>query len=701
MKDIALYHQFFNPEDSKKPYDNLSNYIEDMFCMLDGYLYAAHILNQSETVETDSLVEDMKRVEAQIESRRNISQNHLISIEKTLSLTRFDRFLLIMALSNSHLTSYGMYYESLYHYYDMGKPSKGFAVYLYQIFNELSAVQMQQLKYGHDAVSRYFLKSGLNPKEGLLLEEELMQCILEEGKGKQVSNEYFYLIRPEENIAQTLHKEILNKLVRIWLSSGEAHGIVWISGAKGSGKKHIVRSFSAQTGKNIIYCNVDSFMQLSPPETEDKLNKLYLYALSLEGEICFKLSENSDSEEQVMVLQKILDGLDGINGIKKRFRFYLILTQSKEDSLLADRHNMIHFEIPPLSIYERKQLWTEFSKDISYEKNIDLEKVAAQYTARPGDIKKIIAAARLYAIGEGKEAIGEDELSKASMIAFAIKQGQNKQLGNMVERITTVYRWEDFVVSETLREQLIQICNQVKFRGIVEEEWGFGKKLAYGRGISVLFYGSPGTGKTMAAQVVANELGMELYRIDISGLSSKYIGETEKNISDLFKLAEYRNAILFFDEADAIFAKRSTVKSSNDRSANSVTAHLLQKLENYEGISILATNLLESVDDAFKRRIRFILQFEYPTAPMRLRLYQKILPESARCDTELDFEYYAEAFELSGSNIKEIMVNAAFMAAGNQEGISNKYMIQAIKQNYLKYGKILTDEDFAYLIEAQ
>lgn len=280
----------------------------------------------------------------------------------------------------------------------------------------------------------------------------------------------------------------------------------------------------------------------------------------------------------------------------------------------------------------------------------------------------------------------------------AYRLGQQSRLNQIATRIDASYTWEDLIVCASLKKQLTRLSGQIRFQEVVEEQWGFIEKLPYGKGISVMFGGPPGTGKTMAAQIMANELEMELYRIDLSMVYNKYIGETEKNISELFENAKNMNAILFFDEADALFAKRSDVKSSNDRNANGVTAHLLQKMEDYDGVVILATNLPQSLDDAFRRRIKFIIQFDYPDEALRLKLYQTILPKKAVCGEVLDFAYYARHFEMSGSSIKEVLVNAAYIAAEEGGGgIRNKHLIEAICQNYSKYGKVLTKEEFGYL----
>lgn len=258
----------------------------------------------------------------------------------------------------------------------------------------------------------------------------------------------------------------------------------------------------------------------------------------------------------------------------------------------------------------------------------------------------------------------------------------SKMLGTYAVRINSVFTWDDLVVEDGVRCQMEHICNQIKYRSIVADDWDFYKKSPYGRGICALFYGSPGTGKTMAVQVIANELGLDLYRIDLSQMVSKYIGETEKNISSLFERAKDINALLFFDEADAFFAKRSDVSDSNDRNANAETAHLLQKLEEYEGITILATNLKENIDEAFRRRIRFMIHFRLPDANVRRTLWHKMFPPQAPLEEDVDLDFFAEQFELSGSAIKEIVFNAAYMAAAEHGSIGNRHIIEALKLNF-------------------
>ena len=218
-------------------------------------------------------------------------------------------------------------------------------------------------------------------------------------------------------------------------------------------------------------------------------------------------------------------------------------------------------------------------------------------------------------------------------------------------------------------------------------EWGFAKKLSYGLGITALFSGGSGTGKTMAAEVIANALGLDLYRIDLAQVVSKYIGETEKNLDKVFTAAANANAILFFDEADALFGKRSEVKDSHDRYANLEISYLLQKMEQYEGIAILATNLSENLDQAFTRRLAFSVHFPFPDESARLQLWARAWPQAVPASESVDRSLLARELKLSGGNIKNIALGAAFRAAGNGGTIDLAHMNQAVRRELQKLGR--------------
>ena len=239
-------------------------------------------------------------------------------------------------------------------------------------------------------------------------------------------------------------------------------------------------------------------------------------------------------------------------------------------------------------------------------------------------------------------------------------------------------------------------CDRYRLKNRVGLKWGLKKKNAYGNGVSVLLYGPPGTGKTMAAQVIANELGLPLYRVDISRIFSKYIGETEKNLSVIFDAAKKTNVILFFDEADALFAKRTEVNDSNDKYSNSETAYLLQKIEEYDGMSLLATNYYHNFDMAFVRRITYAVRMESPDEEARLELWTTILPKETELEEGIDFELFANRFELSGSNIKAILYSAAYMAGIENRPVGASHIVRAMQYEFWKLGKMIDRSDFGF-----
>ncbi|MCC6420066.1 MAG: ATP-binding protein, partial [Gemmataceae bacterium] len=217
-----------------------------------------------------------------------------------------------------------------------------------------------------------------------------------------------------------------------------------------------------------------------------------------------------------------------------------------------------------------------------------------------------------------------------------------------------------------------------------------------GRGVSALFSGPSGTGKTLAAEVIAHELGLDLYRIDLSTVVSKYIGETERNLERVFSAAENANVILFFDEADAIFGRRSEVRDSHDRYANLEISYLLQRMEQYEGLAILATNLRENLDPAFVRRLHAIVTFSLPDEAQRRQLWRNHLPAAAPCEADLDLGHLAARFRLSGASIKNCTLAAAFLAAADEAPIGMAHLLRAVQREHQKMGRVLSDADLAW-----
>jgi AAA+ superfamily predicted ATPase len=268
------------------------------------------------------------------------------------------------------------------------------------------------------------------------------------------------------------------------------------------------------------------------------------------------------------------------------------------------------------------------------------------------------------------------------------------QVGRFAIRIEPRYTWTDIVLPQEKANQLRKIAAWMKYRRQVHRDWGFGEKLSRGKGLNVLFTGPSGTGKTMAAEVLAAELQLDLYQIDLSSVVSKYIGETEKNLSAIFREAEQSQALLFFDEADALFGKRTEVKDAHDRYANIEVNYLLQRVEQYEGVVILATNLQQNLDDAFLRRMQEVLEFPFPDDVLRERIWRGHLPTNAPRETDIDFSFLAQKFKMTGGNIKNIVLGAAFLAAQDSKPISMSHLILSTKAEYQKEGKLAIKTDF-------
>ncbi|MCA9936160.1 MAG: ATP-binding protein [Anaerolineales bacterium] len=298
---------------------------------------------------------------------------------------------------------------------------------------------------------------------------------------------------------------------------------------------------------------------------------------------------------------------------------------------------------------------------------------------------------------ESEERDDEDKASLHNQLWDACLANTRPRLDLLAQRLDAKATWEDIVLPDEIEALLKQIVSQVKQRSTVYDTWEFRRKMNRGLGISALFAGESGTGKTMAAEVLANALHLNLYRIDLSAVVSKYIGETEKNLRRLFDAAEDGGAILFFDEADALFGKRSEVKDSHDRYANIEVNYLLQRMEAYRGLAILATNMKSSLDQAFVRRLRFIVNFAFPNEAQRKEIWEKVFPEKMREDKLVALDYGRLArFNLAGGSIHNIALNAAFLAAAAGESVNMAHVLTAARAEFRKLERPIREADFQW-----
>jgi AAA+ superfamily predicted ATPase len=340
-----------------------------------------------------------------------------------------------------------------------------------------------------------------------------------------------------------------------------------------------------------------------------------------------------------------------------------------------------------LACADRAAIWRDAAAQRGLEIQGDsLEAVADRFVLTPGQIEQAVDAVA------SKPANG---LDPAAWLEAARSQSDHS-LGQLAAKVRLAHGWRDLVLPAATLRHLKQITAAVRHRRRVYEDWGFERRVSLGKGLKLLFSGPSGTGKTMTASVMAQDLGLDLYKIDLSRIVSKYIGETEKNLDRIFLAAECSNAIVFFDEADALFGKRSEVKDAHDRYANVEVAYLLQKLEEHDGVVILATNLNKNIDEAFARRMHYVVRFPLPDAPDRERLWRGMFPAEAPLAADIDFEFVSTQFSFTGGEIKNIALDAAFRAAADGGIVTMAHMMRALAQQLMKEGRNPTVADFRH-----
>jgi hypothetical protein len=313
--------------------------------------------------------------------------------------------------------------------------------------------------------------------------------------------------------------------------------------------------------------------------------------------------------------------------------------------------------------------------------------VACQPGLTPGMIERAAAEVAGRAVASGLDGVSDDHLRMAVRNQVALG------LAGVARRVSSAMDWDDFVLPNDTLERLEDIIVHMRYSDRVFDEWGFAGRFPYGKGLLCLFSGPPGTGKTMAAGVIAREIGVDLFQVDLSAVVSKWIGETEKTLARIFDEAQRARAALLFDEADSLFGRRTEQKTSTDRYGNLEVNYLLQRVETYEGLVILTSNFEQNIDEAFKRRLRFSIHFPFPNAEARARIWQVLLPSEADVADDIDFEEVAERFELAGGNIKNAVLRAAFDAAQSECAIGREQLIRAALEEYRGMGKLVRDED--------
>lgn len=468
------------------------------------------------------------------------------------------------------------------------------------------------------------------------------------------------------------HRALAERIAAVWArSDGEALPAIQLCGAATAGKPGIAAAACGRLGLQLY--RMPTSVLPSAPHEFDVLLRLWARESVLSGAVLLLDAEQLDPEDaaRATLVRRFVEETGGP-----------LLVASRE-RLEVPRRPPIAFDVTRPTRPEQHGLWTETLGPDAALLNGELDRITAQFDLSAPDIR----AAGLRVAGTAGDAGGETRSALWEVCRIQARQG----LEGHARCIEPTATWDDLVLPEAQRDILHTIEAHVRNRFRVHETWGFAARSSRGLGITALFSGPSGTGKTLAAEVLAHALELDLYHVDLSSVVSKYIGETEKNLRRVFDAAEAGGAVLLFDEADALFGRRSEVKDSHDRYANLEVSYLLQRMEAYRGLAILTTNLESALDDAFERRLRFRVAFPFPDADHRAAIWRRVFPPETPT-RGLDPEKLAR-LDATGGTIRNIALHAAFLAAEAGEPVGMAHVKDAARRVYAQLEKLLTDRE--------
>ncbi len=458
--------------------------------------------------------------------------------------------------------------------------------------------------------------------------------------------------------------------------------LIQLAGEEGSGRRFLVRQACHTANLPLLLVDYRAIAGRSLQELRAISHAVRREAMLSRAGVCF-VSVNGDtchSESELRAFERdFLQTLYSLNT-----PIFVCTDHSTQLIALLSRY-VERLDLPVLHRDERIALWQGYCGELGLSGMVDCEAAGSKFHLTPLEICKAVKRLAHRFIGTP---FSEAEVSSAC------NQVLPPPASGSIKLIDARYTLDDLKLPDEQKRKLLNICSHVRHQRLVYDQWAMESRYAYGKNVSALFVGPPGTGKTMAAHALSTELNIPLYRIDLSQVVDKYIGETEKRLEEIFAAAEKSNTILFFDEADAIFGKRSEVNDAKDKYANTEVSYILQRIEQYDGIVLLATNYKKNIDEAFMRRMRYLVEFQLPGEAQRLEIWQyAFAPEVPLQD--IDFGYLARQFELSGGAIKNIALNAAFLAADEGHPVTMKNILDSIRGENLKMGKAMLKQDFA------
>jgi hypothetical protein len=500
---------------------------------------------------------------------------------------------------------------------------------------------------------------------GLQLTPRVADYLLGMNHLDEQASPYLRLLTKAELVAQE-EQETIDQLVRRLMAWAHPSDIpvVNIATPPGGDYHRIAREVCARLGLTLFALD-SARLPVSPMERHALYRLLEREAAMLPCAYCV---ENAES--------------GGFDELARSVRALLFVRSSDP---VATERALVNASVRESSAESQRATWKACIGDAREEL---VSRLIQQFHFGPPQIQRVAHVASEAAVlrDPQSQAVTEEDLWRAARTTAA------RAMDGLARKIEPKRGLDELILPRDSMRQINEIASQVAHRGLVYENWGFGAMLSRGQGITALFAGASGTGKTMAAEALAKHLSLDLYRIDLAGVVSKYIGETEKNLRRAFDAAEESGAILFFDEADALFGKRSEVKDSHDRYANIEINYLLQRMEDYRGLAILATNRKSSLDSAFLRRLRFLVDFPFPAATERARIWRGAFPREADV-AELDYEFLGR-LEIAGGSIANIALHAAFLAAEEGKPIGMDHVLAGASREYAKIDKLMLQSEF-------
>ena len=644
------------------------------------------------------MIDDMrKEIDRRIEvSKQQGIELRLEKVVDVYNLNNIEKNVLILCLLQEIDLKYGVFFAYLNNNITKKRVTVDLALNIFcNSFNE-KQINMKVFSGESPLVRNHLIKifdkhEGINLhflERILEIDEPIKNFLIQEHREFENKNPFTRMYDGLHNVDDLiLPDKICSKILAgIRISARYVPLVFFMHGPRGSGKKASASLISSQVCKEMLLADLSRMIE---PDLALNTRLVCREALLRERNVYFDNFEVL-LEEDAKHLDLFIKELEDFNGTA-----FLGSAENWEPSGAFQTKEYIRIDFPSPAFPERKKL---FEKYLSHLDNTeftseDIDELASGFKFGAGQIIDAIHSAKNIAAMEETET-KECVLINKDHLNLGCRKQSNKNLLNYANLIESNYTWDDIILHSDSIEQLKEISSYVKNHHVVYSKWGYGNKLSMGKGLNVLFAGPSGTGKTMAAGIIAKYLGLDLYRIDLSTMVSKYIGETEKNLNKVFHEARASNSIIFFDEADALFGKRTEIKDAHDRYANIEVSYLLQKMEEEDGINILASNLKNNIDEAFLRRMNFSIDFPFPDEGCRKSIWETMIPKDAPMEKDIDYTFLARRFKLSGGNIKNVHISAAFLAAELNETIGMKHIIRAIKRELQKLGRSITAADF-------